>query len=122
MTERFDEVMSLARAGLTGMIRRKDPAGIAGLRSIMAALENACAVPVPAQPEAEPVRVGEAEAERRTLSDEEVDRILDEEIAMRTEQADVLATAHHDLESSMARYQATLITRLKAGDLLSPRP
>jgi len=55
------------------------------------------------------------------LSNEEVDRILDDEIAMRTEQAEFLSTAHHDLESSMARYQATLITRLKAGDLLSGR-
>ena len=48
------------------------------------------------------------------------DRYLDE-IAMRTEQAEFLSAAHHDLESSMARYQATLITRLKAGDLLSGR-
>jgi len=116
MTDRYGEVMALARAGLTGMIRRKDPAGIAGLRSIMAALENACTVPVSFQ-----VRTGDSEAPRRTLSDEEVDRILDDEIAMRTEQADVLSTAHHDLESSMARYQATLIIRLKAGDLLSGR-
>ena len=119
MTDRYDEVMSLARAGLTGMIRRKDPAGISGLRSIITALENACAVPIADATGGEYARVGEAEAERRTVSDEEVNRILDAEIAMRTEQADVLSTAHHDLESSMARYQATLITRLKAGDLLT---
>ena len=100
------------------MIRRKDPAGIAGLRSIMAALENAGAVPIANAAVDEYARVGETETERRTLPDEEVDRILDEEIAMRTEQADVLAAAHHDLESSMARYQATLIARLRAGDLL----
>ena len=87
----------------------------------MAALDNACALPTPAKPEVEYVRVGEAETPRRTLSDEEVDRILDEEIAMRIEQANVLSAAHHDLESSMARYQATLITRLKSGDLLSTR-
>jgi len=112
--------MALARAGLAGMIRRKDPAGISGLRSIISALENACAVPISAQP-GESAIFGSTEATRRTLSNEEVDRILDDEIAMRTEQAEFLSTAHHDLESSMARYQATLITRLKAGDLLSGR-
>ena len=120
MTDRYDEVMALTRAGLTGMIRRKDPAGISGLRSIISALENACAVPV-ADSSGEYARVGSTEVEGRTLSDEEVDRILDDEIAMRTEQAEFLSAAHHDLESSMARYQATLITRLKAGDLLSTR-
>jgi len=120
MKDKYGEVMALAKAGLTGMIRRKDPAGIAGLRSIIAALENAYAVPV-TDSAGEYARAGSTEVERRTVSDEEVDRILDEEIAMRTEQADVLSATHHDLESSMARYQATLITRLKSGDLLSTR-
>ena len=121
---RFDEIMVQARAGLVGMIRRKNPAGIAGLRSVIAALENSCAVP--AVPEnlavtsdsiAGAVQFGESEAQRRTLTDEEVDQILDEEIDMRHQQAESLDRVHRDLEASIARYQATLITRLKDGDL-----
>jgi len=40
MGTRYDDVMIAARAALTKMVRRKDPAGIAGLRSVIAALEN----------------------------------------------------------------------------------
>jgi len=69
MTDRYDEVKALARAGLTGMIRRKDPAGLSGLRSIISTLENACAVPV-ADSSGEYARVGSTEAERRMLSDD----------------------------------------------------
>ncbi len=132
MTHRFDTVMADAKAGLSGMIRRRDPAGIAGLRSIIAALENACALPI-ADPVAEAeegvderseehiagaVGFGRAEAARRDLTADEVDQILNQEIAERQDQAEFFDKAGRDLESAMATYQAKLITRLRDGELL----
>ncbi|MCL2784798.1 MAG: hypothetical protein FWD55_05060 [Propionibacteriaceae bacterium] len=90
---RYDEVLAAARATLAGMIRRKNPAGIAGMRSVISALEKA--------------------------GEDEVDEVLDAEIAMRTHEAQTLTEANRDLEASMASYQATLITRLREGH---PRP
>jgi len=94
------------------------------LRSVISALENAGSVPVASaglppggEHVAGAVRFGEAESEARVLTGEEVDQILADEIAMRLQQADVLDQAHRDLEAAMARYQATLITRLVDGDL-----
>jgi predicted fused transcriptional regulator/phosphomethylpyrimidine kinase len=117
-SERFDEVIAVARAALAGVIRKRDPAGIAALRSVISALENACVVPS-LGPEfgtsthlAGTVEFGTSEAPRRTLSAEEVDRILAEEITTRQEQAQVFEKNHRDLEAAMARYQARVVARL----------
>ena len=119
----YVEVMGRARAILGGMIHSRDAAGIAAMRSVISALENACAVPEESgESDASEFIAGarsfrEAEALRRSLSDEEIDQILADEVSMRLEQADALTKAKRDLESSMARYQATVVTRLREGDL-----
>ena len=112
----YDEVMARAKAALTGLIRRRDAAGIAALRSVISELDNACAVPVDESPTADTVEVGLSEAPRRGLSAADVERILDCEMAMRQEQAQALSAAGRDLEASIAGYQATLVRRLRDGD------
>jgi len=125
----FDEVMAQARAGLSAMIRRKDAAGMAAFRSVMAALDNACAVPPPEPPAgtaaegiALAVPFGTAEVPRRQVSPDEVDHILSAEITMRTEQATALDQAQRDLDAALARYQAALLTRLRDGQVLGALP
>ncbi len=125
MSSRFETVLAEAQAGLKSMIRKRDPAGIAGLRSVIAALENACAVAVddPAslvvadQHIAGAGRFGQVEASRRQLSAAEVDQILADEIAQRREQAETFDQTGRDLEAAMATYQAKLIERLRDGRL-----
>ena len=117
---RFDETMARAKACLSSMIRKRDAVGMAAMRSVMASLENACSVEVPDRTLlsgeiAGAVPIGQSEVPRRSLSDEEVDQILDTEISMRTEQAESFTHVHRDLEAAMSIYQATLIRRLREG-------
>ena len=116
---RFDETMARAKACLSSMIRKRDAAGMAAMRSVMASLENACSVDVPDRTLsgeiAGAVPIGQSEVPRRSLTDEEVDQILDTEISMRTEQAESFTRVHRDLEAAMSIYQATLIRRLREG-------
>lgn len=141
MMTRYDEVMAAARAELTGLIRQKDPAGIAAIRSVMAELENACAVPLddaaqaglggssasgqhttndregsaldaPSQHIAGAQPYGHTEVARRVLSDAEVDRIVRSEIAARRDEVATFERLGRDREAAMAGYQAALIERI----------
>ena len=86
----FEETMARAKACLSSMIRKRNPAGMAAMRSVISSLENACAVeiPVPMDEAAAHVLSPHSETARRLLSDNEVNQILANELAMRTEQFD----------------------------------
>lgn len=84
------------RAELTAALKARDRAAIAALRSALAAIENAEAVPVDAPPAGTSgnehvagasLGVGAAEAERRLLTEEQVREIVAAEVRERTEAA-----------------------------------
>lgn len=76
------------RAALTAAMRARDKPAVAALRSALAALANAEAVPVESMPRAGAVEssrlgVGAADAPRHTLTADEEDAVLAAEIAER---------------------------------------
>ncbi|MDR2973894.1 MAG: hypothetical protein LBV00_04160 [Propionibacteriaceae bacterium] len=159
---RYDDVMTAARTELTGLIRQKDAAGIAAIRSMMAEVENACAIPAdkgvdratigpgstpegggeaegrvavrvghdggeagegagtgvageadePSQHIAGAGRHGLTEAQRRVLSDAEVDQIVRDEIVARREEVATFERLGRDREAAIAGYQAALLQRV----------
>ena len=82
------------RAALLDARRARDAGSVSVVRSALAALENAEAVPIDSVAgaiEDSPVGVGAAEAERRTLTDAEELAVLDSEIAALAEAEQVYA-------------------------------
>jgi uncharacterized protein YqeY len=67
------------RADLTAAVKARVPVAIAALRSALAAIENAEAVPLESPTVVGAIGVGAAEAERRQLSEEDVRAIVDHE-------------------------------------------
>ncbi|WP_433300452.1 GatB/YqeY domain-containing protein [Actinoplanes sp. CA-030573] len=89
------------RAALPAAMKSRDRAATAALRATLAAIDNAEAV-VPADGasrglaiEEAPTGVGAAEVERRTLSEEEIERIVRAELADRETAADQYERAGH---------------------------
>nr|NLD40841.1 hypothetical protein [Actinomycetales bacterium] len=95
MSTHFDDVgqfRSVLRSGLREAMKGHDAPAVSALRSLLAAIDNAEAVhgvPAGATNESEHVAkaalgVGSAEAERRSLTSEELREILRSEIGERT--------------------------------------
>ncbi|HXS28470.1 MAG TPA: GatB/YqeY domain-containing protein [Steroidobacteraceae bacterium] len=66
-------------------IKARDGARVAAVRALIAALDNATAVPIESQPI--PVPFGNAEVPRKVLTDDDVKSILKREIAARHDAA-----------------------------------
>lgn len=80
------ELRDQIETSLRSAIRSRDPIATAALRSALSAIDNATAVG-PARAWPPRVGVGAGEAERKSLSIEEVVRIVHAEIAERTSAA-----------------------------------
>ena len=112
--------MAEAHAKLIIMIRDRDRVGVSAYRSVIAALDNAGAQPVESRAGigadgGEFVfagRLGDTEVDRRVVTDAQVGRILDDEVAACRERADVLRAAGRAGEAIDAERQAVLIVRL----------
>ncbi|MDR1806599.1 MAG: hypothetical protein LBR33_01555 [Propionibacteriaceae bacterium] len=120
---RLAVLSAAARAELARAIKRRDPAHIAALRSLLARLDNAAAQPArdlaptvtSAHIAGATAGLGSAEVERRALTDAEVDALLAAEIASRRDQAAQLDTLGHPREAGAARAQADLLARFQTG-------
>jgi uncharacterized protein len=105
------------RAALLEARRARDAETVSTLRTALAALENAEAVPTAARAgamEQAPVGVGAAEAARRVLTDADELALLDEEIASLHEAGRVLAPSAPERAEAARRAAAML------GDLREP--
>jgi uncharacterized protein len=104
------------RAALLEARRARDAETVSTLRTALAALENAEAVPTAARAgaiEQAPVGAGAAEAARRVLSDADELEILDEEIASLHEAGRVLASSAPE-RAAAARRAAAMLGELRA--------
>ena len=107
------------RSALVDARRARDAATVSTLRTVLAALENAEAVPVTAVPaagaiEAAAVGVGAADAPRRVLSDDEETAVLDAEVASLAEAAGAYAEVAPE-RAEAARAAITVLTGLRGG-------
>jgi uncharacterized protein YqeY len=99
------------RAALLEARRARDAETVSTLRTALAALENAEAVPTAARAgaiEQAPVGAGAAEAARRVLSDADELALLDEEIASLHEAGRVLASAAPERATAVRRAAGVL--------------
>ena len=99
------------RAALLEARRARDAETVSTLRTALAALENAEAVPVDARAgalEDAPTGVGAAEAERRLLTDADELAVLDEEIASLHEAGRVLASSAPERATAVRRAAGAL--------------
>jgi uncharacterized protein len=114
-------------------LRGRDKAAVAALRSALAAIGNAEAVPAsqpnPPGPGAGPIAgavagLGASEAARRKLSDDEVAGILRAEIADRLTAAGQYREGGHDARASQLQREADVLSAVlaqAAGDQTSSR-
>jgi len=103
------------RAALLEARRARDAETVSTLRTALAALENAEAVPTAARAgaiEQAPVGAGAAEAARRVLSDADELALLDEEVASLQEAGRVLASSAPQ-RADAARRAAAMLGELR---------
>jgi uncharacterized protein YqeY len=103
------------RTALSAALKERDAVRVSVLRTTLAALDNAEAVPVPEpagesrSPEVSPVGVGARDVARRDLSDEEVERLVRAEISERRHAAEVYEQAgEHDHALRLRQEAGTL--------------
>ncbi|MDR0849240.1 MAG: hypothetical protein LBN10_09455 [Propionibacteriaceae bacterium] len=99
-------------------MRAKDTPAVLALRSALAALDNACALPL-SEIQKSPVTseyiagttqgLGATETQRQTLTDAEVISILESEVAAHLDEARYLAQANRARQGEAAAYQAQVI-------------
>jgi uncharacterized protein len=106
------------RDGLPAAIKARDGVAVAALRSALAAIENAEAVTPPPGSPAEAthaqlagtvVGVGAAEAERRALSEAEIEEIARAEVDERRAAADAYERAGRPEEARRLRAEADVL-------------
>jgi uncharacterized protein len=112
------------RDGLPGAIKARDAAAVAALRSALAAIDNAEAVeqlPGPS-PDAGHTHLagtvaglGAAEAERRSLQEAQVERIVQAEVDERREAARAYERAGQDDRARRLRAEADALSAYLAG-------
>jgi hypothetical protein len=106
------------RAALSAAMEQRDTASVAVLRSALAALDNAGAVPVQdtgsAAIEASPVGPGAREAPRRELSDDDLERLLQAEISERQDAARVYEQAGRQDQARRLREEAGTLAAFTA--------
>ncbi len=106
------------RAALPEALKQRDPVRAAVLRSTLAALDNAEAVPVPEHAagslawEATPAGVGAREVARRDLSDDDVERLVRAEISERQNAARVYDQAGRHGHADRLRHEADTLAAL----------
>ncbi len=110
------------RQALPAAMRARDSAAVSALRSALAALDNAEAVPIdevellsPAV-EASPVGLGVTEAARRELSDSAVADIVRAEAAERLEAAAQLPSPAHAERVARLRAEAAVLLGFLGGE------
>ncbi|MGH3434565.1 MAG: GatB/YqeY domain-containing protein [Thermocrispum sp.] len=112
------------RAGLTAAIKAKDRVGITALRSALAAIDNAEAVPVESAPASltgrEHVAGGAAglaasEAERKELTADVIHAIVEREVADSVLAAEEYARLGRDDQAERLRAEAAVLSRYLAG-------
>jgi len=94
-------------------MKARDRVAVGVLRSTLAAIDNAEAI-VPAEAkglaiEQSPLGVGAAEAERRVLSDDDVARIVRDEVASREDAAGEYDRAGHGERATRLRDEARFL-------------
>jgi uncharacterized protein YqeY len=100
------------REALPTAMKSRDRAAVSALRATLAAIDNAEAVVVDdgARPslaiEQTPIGAGAAEAERRVLSEEDVERIVRAEMAERETAAEEYERAGHPDRAAQLRAEA----------------
>ena len=104
------------RRGLTAALKKRDPDALAALRTAMAAIDNAEAVPAPAASAhiaGAPGGIGSSEAARRQLSASELRAILRGQIDEHSREAERYeALGHADAAERLRRQASTLATYL----------
>jgi uncharacterized protein YqeY len=104
------------KSALPTAMKQRDAVLLPALRSTLAALDNAEAVPAtdpgPVALEHTPVGVGVREAERRQLSEEDVRRLVLAEIAERESAARDLERAGHSAPAETLRAEAAALTAI----------
>jgi uncharacterized protein YqeY len=103
------------RAALPAAIHNRDAAAVAALRSALAAIENAAAVPAPGRTEfgLPAVGLGVTEVARRVQDDAEVERIVRTEITDRRTAADEYERLGRPERADRLRAEAqALVTQL----------
>lgn len=109
------------RDALPEAMRARDKAAVSALRSTLAALDNAEAVPVDgAAPratalEASPVGAGATEAARRELSEREMADVVRSEAAERLEAAAQLTAPAHAERAERLQAEAAVLLRFLDG-------
>jgi uncharacterized protein YqeY len=109
------------RRALPVALKARDAAAVAALRSTLGALDNAEAVAAPAAPTTggviagARVGIGAGEADRRTLSEEEVAAIVGTEVAERVEAADDYRRAGHPDRAARLTAEADVLRAHLAG-------
>ena len=104
------------RAALSAAVKQRDAALVTVLRTTLAALDNAEAVPLGEHDpgslalEATPVGVGAREVARRALSDEEVERLVRAEIRERRDAARIYEQAGRHEHARRLRQEADALT------------
>ena len=105
------------RTALLGARRDRDAGTVSALRTAIAALENAEAVPAPQRDgalEGAPVGVGSSEARRRVLDEADELAVLDAEIEAHREAERAYADVAPD-RAEAARRAARTLTDLRSG-------
>lgn len=110
------------RRALPTAMRARDSAAVSALRSALAALDNAEAVPVGEEErlgpalEQSPVGVGATEAARRELSEQQVTDIVRAEAAERLQAAALLPSPTHADRVARLRSEAAVLLALLDGE------
>ncbi|WP_234434363.1 GatB/YqeY domain-containing protein [Streptomyces sp. NRRL F-5126] len=102
------------RQALPEAMRARDKVAVRAIRSALAALDNAGAVPLDGAPragaiEGAPIGAGAAEAPRRELGDDDMVEILRAEAAERLSAADELAAPEHAARVAELRGEAVVL-------------
>ncbi|WP_246258159.1 hypothetical protein [Amycolatopsis anabasis] len=104
------------RAALPEAMRARDRVAVKALRTALAALDNAEAVPMPESRggaiEHSPVGVGAAEVARRELSETSIAEIVRAEATERLETAATLTGTAHAERAEQLRAEAAVLLRL----------
>ena len=101
------------RAALPTALKNRDRAAVSTLRTTLAAIDNAEAVPASARAgaiESSPVGLGVAEAERRELAEADIAAIVRAEIDERRQAAAVYDRSGHADQAAELRTAADLLT------------
>jgi len=110
-------VRAALASGVTRAMKQRDRAALAAYRTALAAIDNAGAVPLGEEHRAgavelSPIGVGRADAERRSLTEQDMAEIVRLEAQDRLAAADALATSSADTADRLRREASLLLALL----------